>query len=441
MAEPLPAPAVRDPSAPEASLWAAVTPPFTGGCVLDGTVQADVAVIGGGFTGLSTALHLAEQGVSVAVVEAREPGFGASGRNNGQVIPTLTRAEPDAIEARHGEAGERFVALIRDSAAYLFDLVRRHEIAAEAEQTGWMQPAHTPGRLKISSMRVEQWGRRGAPVEMLSREDVQRMTGSDRWHGGFWNRSGGHINPLALARGLAARVEALGGRVFTDSPVGAIRRREDGWSVETLKGRVDARAVVLGTNAYTGEFARLAPKLEREVVPVLSWQMATAPLGDNLRATILPGRQALSDTHGDLYFMRYDARHRLVTGGALVVPWNGADRLRARIGKRLQTLFPQMGPVTFSHVWNGHIGMTDDYMPRLHRLGPDLWGWVGCNGRGVALSVSIGRELARAARGVPEGELALPFTPVKPVRFHGLAKKVAPLMLLEYRRRDAREIS
>src|SRR3981081_2604375 len=185
------------------SLWAAMTPPGPDLPELIGTAEADVIVVGGGCTGLSTALHLREAGVDVAIVEAMEPGWGASGRNNGQVIPTLSRPDPDDIVAKHGAAGERFVALLRDSAATLFDVARRYQLQAEQEQTGWIQPVHSPGRIRIAERRVRQWSKLGAPVELLSREARSQQVGSDAWFGGFWNRSGGHINPLALSRGLA----------------------------------------------------------------------------------------------------------------------------------------------------------------------------------------------------------------------------------------------
>ena len=194
------------------SLWAAVTPPGPDLPELVGTEEADVVVIGGGFTGLSTALHLREAGVDVAIVEAIEPGWGASGRNNGQVIPTLSRPDPEDIIAKHGAAGERFVALLRDSAAALFNLASRYDIAAEQEQKGWIQPVHSPGRIKIAERRVRQWSKFGAPVELLSREKARDLLGSDAWFGGFWNRSGGHINPLALARGMARAALANGAR-------------------------------------------------------------------------------------------------------------------------------------------------------------------------------------------------------------------------------------
>ncbi len=428
-----------------ASLWASVTAPSPAWPQLQGEIAADVVVIGAGFSGLSTALHLAKAGVSVAVLEAAEPGWGASGRNNGQVIPTLTRPDPEQILARHGQAGERFVHLVRDCADILFALVRAEGIEAEAEQNGWIQPVHSPGRIKIAERRVRQWGAVGAPVEMLSAQQVRERTGSDAWYGGWWNRSGGHVNPLALARGLALAAQRAGAQIFARSPVcGFVREPQGGsarWVARTDHGQVRAGALVLATHAYTGEFrSQLAPDIAHEVVPVLSWQMATAPIDDQARRSIIPGREAVSDTHGDLHFMRYDARNRLVTGGALVNPRNGAQKLRKRIGARLERLFPQIGQVQFDYVWNGYLGMTTDFFPRVHQLGPDAYAWAGCNGRAVGLSVALGRELAAAVRGVPHQDLALPFTEPAPIPLHGLVRKIAPLRLLQYRYNDAREI-
>jgi glycine/D-amino acid oxidase-like deaminating enzyme len=424
------------------SLWATVTPAGPQLPELTGAQQADVIVIGAGFTGLSTALHLREAGIDVAIVEAMEPGWGASGRNNGQVIPTLSRPDPDDIIAKHGAAGERFVALLRDSASTLFDAARRYHIDAEQEQTGWVQPVHSPGRIKIAERRVRQWSKFGAPVELLSQEQTRDMLGSDAWFGGFWNRTGGHINPLALSRGLARAALTKGARIFARSPAERFERRDGKWLVKTAKAEIRGRALVVATNAYSGEIEKaLVPDIAREVMPVLSWQMSTQPLSDNVRKTIIPGRQAMSDTHGELYFARYDARNRLITGGAVIGPGDKAARLKARVTERLQRLWPQIGEVTFDHVWNGYVGMTTDYLPRIHRLGPDAYGWTGCNGRAVALSIALGGELSKAVRGVAENELALPFTNPVPIPAHGLLRKLAPLMLLIYRRRDAREIT
>lgn len=423
------------------SLWAAVTPDGPKCPAVAGNVTADVVVIGAGFAGLSTALHLRRKGVEVAVLEAREPGWGASGRNNGQVIPTLTRPEPDDIIKRYGEPGERLVRMVRDCAQTLFDLVREEQIDAEAEQNGWVQPVHSPGRLRIAERRVAQWSKHGAPVRLLSRDEVARITGSDNWFGGWTNATGGHVNPLALSRGLARAVLKHGGRIYNHSPVESFVHNNGRWVVRCPDGTVTARALILATNAYTGEFSQtLAPKIAREIVPVYSWQLATEPLSDNVRKTIIPGRQAVSDTHRELYFGRYDARNRLVTGGAILLPWRRRERMQPYIAARLERLFPQLGPVKFTHVWNGYLGMTRDYFPRVHRLGPEAYAWAGCNGRGVGFAIAMGRELAAAVTGTPVGQLAMPLTEPDPVPLHGIARRVAPLVLIPYRYQDAREI-
>jgi glycine/D-amino acid oxidase-like deaminating enzyme len=267
------------------------------------------------------------------------------------------------------------------------------------------------------------------------------MLGSDAWYGGFWNRTGGHTNPLALARGLASSVLGLGARIYARSAAVSFERRNDRWVVKTEKGQICGRALVMATNAYSGEFSKqLVPDLAHEVMPVLSWQMATQPLSDNVRNTIIAGRQAMSDTHGELYFARYDARNRLVTGGAVIGPGNKEKRLKKRVAERLRRLWPQIGEVRFDYVWNGYVGMTSDFLPRIHKLGPNAYGWTGCNGRAVALTIPLGDQLAKAVRGVPDSELALPFTNPVPIPAHGLLRKLAPLMLLVYRRRDAREV-
>ncbi len=431
------------------SLWAATAPAAPALPALEGDQATDVVIVGAGFTGLSTAIHLREMGVAATVVEAAEPGWGASGRNNGQVIPTLSGHDPSAMVKRHGEAGERFNAVLRDSAAYLFDLVRKYGIAAEAEQTGWVQPVHSPGRLKLAERRVKEWSALGAPVELLDRAAVSQMLGTSAWFGGFWNRTGGHINPLALTRGLATVAASLGTVIYARSPAVSMGFANGRWTVRTAHGSVTAPALVLATNAYTGEFERqLAPAIAGEVIPVLSWQMATKPVSDNIAKTVIPGRQAVSDTHRELYFARWDARNRLVTGGAATFPGPAGVALRKPVAARLMRLWPQLGDVEFDFVWSGYVGMTPDSLlhpevpgfPRIHQLGPNGFAWVGCNGRAVALSISLGRELARATQGVALDKLGLPLSEPGPRPFQPIVRRLAPFALPLYRRLDAREI-
>ncbi len=425
------------------SLWRHVTPPGPVCETLDYGIKADVVVIGAGFTGLSTAWHLRERGLDVVVLEGRDVGYGASGRNNGQVIPVMTRADPDMLVAKFGEVGERFVQLIGGSAGFLFDLVRKLELNCEAEQSGWIQPAHSPGRVRaISQNRFRQWQAHGAPVELLDRAEVSKRLGTDFFYGGFGNPTGGHINPLALVRELARVSVAAGVKIYENSPATVIARDGDNWWVTTAKGSVKAKAMVVATNTYTGELSPgLLPKLAKSVLPVASWQMSTAPLSEALRQSIVPGRQAVSDTHGDLHFFRYDARNRLITGGALALPFNKKPRIKAHIERRLTKIFPQFENPEIDFVWTGYVGMTRDFTPHFHKLGPNGWAWVGCNGRGVALSVALGKELARAVAQPNDKALPFPITEIKTLPLQPLLRRVSrPFTLSLYRWRDSREI-
>ena len=419
------------------SLWAATAPPGPETEPLRGTATADVAVIGGGYSGLSTALHLAERGVSTIVLESAVVGWGASGRNNGQVIPTHPRFDPTHFRQMLGpEKGEAYARLVRDSAAFTFDLIRRHGIDCEAVQNGWIQPAHRPSRMALSQRRHDQWAALGAPVEMLDRDKARAITGSDFWHGGWMNRDGGHINPLAYARGLGTAAIKAGARVFERSPAAGIAREGTKWKVTTGEGAVVADRVVIATNAYSDD---LWPGLRQTVVPVRSYQMATQPLGENVRKSILVGNVALSDTQGDLHFFRFDKGGRLISGGAMAIALGHDPRLRKRISARIQRVFPQVGEVRFDHLWNGYVGITADRMPHLHELAPGVVAWIGCQGRGVALATIMGRDLAAWTAGGPAADMPLPLTPLKPLPLYPLARQVARAGILYYRWRDSRD--
>lgn len=420
------------------SLWTRTAPPPLPTPPLIGEARAKVAVIGGGYTGLSAALHLAEGGAEVVLLEAAEPGFGASGRNNGQVIPTLSRADPDDMIRQFGEERARpMIELIRDSAALVFELIARHGIDCDAVQAGWMQPAHSPGRMALARRRVEQWSRHGAPARLLDSDEMARLIGSEFWHGGWINPTGGHINPLAFARGLARAAAGAGARVHGRSPAIAIRRDSNGWRVETPRGAVTADRVILATGTYSDE---LWPGLRRSVVPVRSYQMATEPLSSNLRRSILPGNQAMSDTRGDLHFMRYDRDGRLVTGGALLVEIADERRLRTLLAGRLARIFPQLDRPRFEHVWHGMVGMTEDRLPHLHELAPGIMAWIGCNGRGVALAAALGRALALHALSDGRAAPPMPVTSLRPIPLHGLVRHLSRGMLALYRWRDRQEL-
>lgn len=435
-----------DPCREPPSLWVATAPPAPATTPLpEGEQVAELAIVGAGFTGLSAALHAAGRGVRTVVLEAGEIGIGASGRNNGQVIPTFTRADPDVLVGAFGpEHGESIAAILRDSAQALFDLVHRHRIDCEAVQNGWVQPAHRESRLAVSRSRVAQWTKRGAPARLLDRDEVAALTGSRFWHGGWINQSGGHINPLAFARGLARAAIEAGAAVHTGSAVGRLEPQGSHWLLATPGGgRVRARRVLLATHAYSGWFTPSPwPALPRTLVPVRSYQMATVPLPPERLAGVLPSHVAMSDTQADLHFARRDAQGRIVTGGALVLHRGYETRLRQRIGERLVKLWPHLGShglPRFSHVWHGVFAATPDKLPRFQHLADGVLGWVGCNGRGVAFGTAVGPLLADAALGEASALRALPFEAPRMVPGHAFADLGTRVFTLYYRWLDRRD--
>ena len=426
------------PSDPPSALYAALSlEPFTAP-PLSGLIEADVAVIGGGIGGLSAALHLRQAGISTVVLEACTIGAGASGRNNGQVIPTLTRHDPNAVLALMGpERGEAFLRMLQGSADLLFDTAERYGIDCDARRTGWIQPAHSPGRARIAAARAAQWHVRGAPVEALNAAGMAEHLGSDVYFGGWRHAGAGHINPLAFTRGLARAVQEEGGIIRENSPVLELQREADGWRLRTPDGVVRCRRVVVLTGAYTGG---LWPGLAATIVPVTSYQLATPPLPPEIAAKILPYDEAASDTRFDLRYFRKDREGRLITGGALAVQLAVRSRLQVLVGGRLAETFPYVEAPELPHFWGGRIPMTVDRLPHLHRTEDGLVGWIGCNGRGLALCMAMGAVMRDAVLDVDDDGLALAPSKFVPVPLQPLVRRVARLALVNFRRKDAREV-
>lgn len=272
------------------SLWAATATPAAAHAPLRGEERADVCVIGGGFTGLSAALHAAEGGASVALLEAALVGSGASGRNGGQVIPGL-KLDPRELEATFGtERGARLTELVGGAADLVFDLVRRHRIECDARQDGWLKACHSRAALRAAILTAQDWGRCGAPVEEVDRVRIAELTGTDAYLGGFVDHRGGVVQPLSYTRGLARAARQAGARVHERSPARTPRRDGDAWVVSTPSGSVRAARVIIGTNGYTDLVGAHGPwpRLARTVIPVYSYIAATRPLSDDLRRRSFP---------------------------------------------------------------------------------------------------------------------------------------------------------
>jgi glycine/D-amino acid oxidase-like deaminating enzyme len=401
------------------SLWSATAPPIPALTPLRQAVRAQIAVVGAGYTGLSAALHLAEAGRDVIVLDALDLGDGASGRNGGQVIPGL-KFDPDTLEELFGAAvGMRLVATVAAGPDLVFDLIRKHGIACDAVRSGWLQLATSERTLTPIRTRVSQWKARGAAIENLSPEDAARLTGTQRYYGGLIDRRGGTVQPLAYVRGLASAAQRAGVHLFTHSAATKLERSGREWCIRTRDGSVSCGQVVFATNAYSDKFVE---PLQRTIVPVPSLQVATTPLPAELGRSILPEGQSVSDTWRLLRYFRKDAQGRLIMGSRGVfgdVPPARAATLHYRA---VREIYPQLEGVSFDYHWSGFVAMTPDHLPHLHEVAPGIVAGLGYNGRGVAMATMMGTLLARLLLGEDADNLGFPATAVRPIRLHRFSR-------------------
>ena len=416
------------------SLYAQTARPGVPAPPVDGDKHVSVAVVGGGFTGLSAALHLAQAGVDVAVLEANEPGWGASGRNGGQVNPGL-KYEPDEIERDFGpELGARMVAFSGNAPNTVFDLVRQHQITCEGRQSGTLRAAYTAKHAAPLRPAAEQWQRRGAPVELLEQDAVRTATGSDRYLCAMLDRRGGSVNPLGYARGLAEAAANAGATIHGSSPAQRIQRHGTKWSVQTPGGFVSADTLILATNAYTDA---LWPGLRRSIVPVFSGIIASEPLSDELAARIMPERSVLYENGAITVYYRLDASNRLLMGGRSPMRDLDDPAQFAWMVRYTTKLWPDLADVKWTHCWNGQLAVTTDHYPHFHEPAEGVLVSLGYNGRGVAMATAMGGELARRALGTPVPELNMPVTSIKEIPFHALWRNAARGRIVYGRIRDA----
>ncbi|MBZ9682511.1 MULTISPECIES: NAD(P)/FAD-dependent oxidoreductase [unclassified Mesorhizobium] len=414
-------------SANGTSLWHAISRDRRKRPALSGNLDVDLAIVGGGFSGLSTALHAAGKGLSIAVLEAEIIAWGATGRNAGFVVPNFARMDPDGILAHLGaERGERLIDFAAGSADLVFGLIRRHGIDCDAVQNGWIQPAHSPAALEKVKSRADQWARRGRPVVTLDRQEVEALTGARGYVGGWMDRSSGVLNPVAYALGLADAAEKAGAKIFEHTPVTSIDHVADGWALQTRLGLVRAAKVLIATNAYGGS---LDPLLRRTYIPLKVFQIATAPLPQEIRTRLLPGGQGVGDTRRNLFTFRFDADNRLISGGMHILGAGADTRVPQTIWRRLgrHLDLPDLPPLAYS--WSGMAAVEPDFLPHLLDLGPGLIAGRACNGRGIAMTTAMGKVLADWAAGTEARDLPVPFAPPAPIPLHALLRH-APNMLL-----------
>ncbi|MGZ3340831.1 MAG: NAD(P)/FAD-dependent oxidoreductase [Reyranella sp.] len=425
---------LADPSGMPDSYWAAAAEAGPAGPDFDGSETAETGVIGAGYTGLSAALHLVERARSVLVLDAHEPGWGASGRNNGQVVAAL-KHEPHEIEERFGkECGAALIQAIGRGPDLVLGLIARYGMACAARRSGILTAAHSAASLADLKRRVEIWNARGAPLRLLSRDEMEAASGTGFYPGGCLDPRGGAINPLGYARGLARTLIGLGGAIRQKAEVRSIERAGTKWRVRTARGHVDAEHVIIGTNAYTGAFW---PGLKKTFLPSRTPQLVSRPLRDNVAKSILPGGQIMSDTRYLTVGVRMHEDGRLHLGGGNGTAGAETDALYAPLARQAHLLYPQLGELEWQYRWSGFMAMTPDRYPRLFELAPGIAAALGYSGRGICTATILGAELARWAAGEAGiDELAMPASSFRTLPYYALRGIIVDSAVRYYSFRD-----
>ncbi|MEM9576411.1 MAG: FAD-dependent oxidoreductase [Pseudomonadota bacterium] len=388
------------------AIWRVTAPDAAPAMALDADLSCDVAVVGAGFTGLRAAIELAQAGVEVAVLEAGDVGYGASGRNGGQVNPMLPVARPDDLKKAVGpKYFERLTQTALRSADDLFAFIRANQIQCEARQKGWIRVDHSAQARAVSRRNARLWNAQGADFEFLEREDVERLTGAQGYATGTLSARGGAVQPMSLVRGMDRVARGAGAQVFSFSPVRGMQRRDGRWHLDMGRYKVDAEKVIVATNGYSDG---LVAGLKTSVLPLMSSQMATDQLAESEIGPILPEGHTISDTRRLIMYARREPGGQMLFGGiGFRKPLGGMGGF-GWILKDAPEIFPSLRGVTWKYRWGGHIALTQDRVPHLHEPAPGVFAGLGYNGRGVAMSQQMGIALARRAAGVAAEELPFP---------------------------------
>ncbi|MFW8596125.1 NAD(P)/FAD-dependent oxidoreductase [Cribrihabitans neustonicus] len=375
-----------------ASLWHDTCRETAAFPALAGEAEADLVVIGGGYTGCSAALTAAEMGASVSLIEAECIGSGGSGRNVGLVNAGLWLPPGDINAILGEEAGRRLTALLAGAPEMVFSLIDRHGISCEPVRNGTLHCAHAPSGMGSLKRRHAQLTATGAPVELLGREETMARTGTQTVHGALFDPRAGTIQPLAYVRGLARAAAAAGAQICTRSPAVSIARDGGAWRVATPRGQIRARRLIMATDAYAREISGYSSP---QVIPVHYFQAATAPLPEALRAAILPGREGCWDTALVMSSWRLDQAGRLVIGAMGSLGHIGSPLHLRWLQRKLAALFPALRGTPLHQHWHGRIAMTAEHLPKILELGGGL-ACFGYSGRGIGPGTLFGARMAQA---------------------------------------------
>ena len=380
------------------SYYAASANPVPARPELQGETETDVCIIGAGYTGLSTALFLLENGFKVTVLEAAKVGFGASGRNGGQIVNSYSR-DIDVIERTVGPKQAQLLGQMAfEGGRIIRERIAKYNIQCDLKDGG-VFAANTPKHMKHLESQKKLWERYGhTQLELMDAKRIREVVASESYVGGMLDMSGGHIHPLNLALGEAAAVESLGGVIHEQSPAIRVERGANP-VVHTPNGRVKAKFVVVAGNAYLGN---LLPELSAKSMPCGTQVITTEPLGDEMAKSLLPQDYCVEDCNYLLDYYRLTSDKRLIFGGGVVYGARDPANIEAIIRPKMLKAFPQLKNVKIDFAWTGNFLLTLSRLPQVGRIGDNIYDSQGCSGHGVTYTHLAGKVLAEALRGQAE---------------------------------------
>ena len=387
------------------SYYAATTPTFFSGAALDQDVQADACIIGGGYTGLGAALRLAEAGRSVVLLESGPVGWGASGRNGGQVHLGWNKDQAWLARRLGQDSARALWTMARTARDHLDRLIALDPDRCDF-RPGLIHADHKPGYVAqthehVAFMRAE-YGHDG--LTPLGLDDIRALVGSEAYFGGSLDAAGGHLHPLKLALAMARAARDAGAAIHPHSRATVLAQEGAGWRIATPGGTVRAGQVLVATGGYA---QGLVPAVDAHVLPINNFIATTAPLGAERAAALVAGDYAVSDSRFVVYYFRVTPDHRLLFGGGERYSYALPGNIAAFVRPHLLRVFPQLADVPIDHAWGGTLSITPHRLPHAAQVAPGLWSLSGFSGLGVVLAPWLGGEIGAAMAGLPSPALDL----------------------------------
>jgi len=400
---------MTQPGYPESYYAATIREPV-GHAPLDGSKRVDVCVVGGGYTGLSAALHLASRGYKVALLEAQKIGWGASGRNGGQLGTTLRKAQPE-LEAEYGKSlAEPLWQLAIDSTRTVKGIIEDHNIDCDLTP-GILHAAWKKGDFPELAAEADELADRFGyrDLQIIGPREIGDWIGSDRYHGGVLDRGAAHLHPLNFALGMARAASEAGADLHEETEVTEILNGSPA-TVRTARGDVTADHVIVGCNGYLG---RLLPDAAGFIMPINNFILVTEPLGSNEAARLIRDRVAVADTKFVIDYYRVTADDRLLFGGGETYSPRFPKDIEGLVRKPMSAVFPHLKDVKADYAWGGTLAITLSRMPAFGTLGTNVWYAHGFSGQGINVATLAGKLMAEAIDGNPGGFEAMAALPLR----------------------------